>query len=329
MKRREFLKTAGLTAAAVGASRLLPAAETPEHLQAASSSNAPALMKRTYGRSDEKLSIIGFSGLALAYIDQDYSNRLVAESVEKGVNYFDVAPAYGRGKAETQLGPALEPYRKNVFLACKTYERTREGAKQEFERSLDRLKTDHLDLYQMHNIQKVDEDVDRAFMKDGAVEYFKDLKKEGRIRHLGFSAHTEEAALAALERYDFDSLLFPWNFASMEKTGFGKKVLEAAQKKGTACIALKSCVRAKWTNDDQRKQHEYGWCWYKPLTDAHEQELGLRYTLSRPIMAALPPMAASLYRRALDNGLKFKPITEAEEKELVALAQTIDPLFPR
>ena len=116
---------------------------------------------RTYGKDGPKLSIIGFPGLMMRRVDQEQSNRLVAESIEHGVNYFDVAPAYG--DAEVKLGPALATYRKKVFLACKTKLRDRAGAKAEFERSLERLRTDHFDLYQLHDRHDVAKDVDPAF----------------------------------------------------------------------------------------------------------------------------------------------------------------------
>ena len=154
MQRRDFLKTAAYSGAALAIHRILPAAETPEPLRAASSSNAAALLKRSYGRKgDVQLSIIGFPGLMFARKEQDRANRIVAEAVERGVCYFDVAPAYG--KAEIIMGPALEPYRKNVFLSCKTGRRTREESEAELKRSLERLKTDYFDLYQMHCIVDV------------------------------------------------------------------------------------------------------------------------------------------------------------------------------
>ena len=103
-------------------------------------------------------------------VEQDHANRIVAEAVEKGVNYFDVAPSYG--DAEIKLGPALEPYRKDVFLACKTTQRTKEGAAAELKESLKRLRTDHLDLYQLHALSDVQKDVDAAFgpgRRDGGL----------------------------------------------------------------------------------------------------------------------------------------------------------------
>lgn len=175
-------------------------------------------------------------------VEQEHADRVVAQAVERRVNYFDVAPTYG--DTEIKLGPALEPYRKDVFLACKTTQRTKEGAAAELKESLRRLRTDHLDLYQLHAITDVQKDVDVAFGPGGAMEVFVEAKKQGQVRHVGFSAHSEEAALAAMERCDFDSILFPVNFATFYEGGFGPRVIEAARSKGMAILALKAMARS-------------------------------------------------------------------------------------
>ncbi|UCD30637.1 MAG: aldo/keto reductase [Planctomycetota bacterium] len=280
--------------------------------------------RRNYGKTGIKLSIIGLGGIVVTKTEQNQANRVVAEAYERGVNYFDVAPAYGN--AEQILGPALKPYRKNVFLACKTGQRKREGAEMELKRSLKRLKTDYFDLYQLHAIIDVKKDVDTAFAKGGAMEVFIEARKSGMIRHLGFSVHTIEAAFAAMDRYDFDSVLFPVNFACFAEGNFGPQIMAKAKSKGLARLALKAMARQEWPkNDPERKRYKK--CWYQPVTDPHEAELALRFTLSQPVTAAIPPGDESLFRLALDIARKFKPITTREEKELIKLAKTLNPIF--
>ena len=312
MKRRAFVKTTALGAAAVA-------------LQGAPSQAAAAKMPlRSYGRDGVRLSIIGFPGLVLRNMEQERANRLVADSVERGVNYFDVAPAYG--DAEVKLGPALEPYRKNVFLACKTKARDAEGAEVEFKRSLARLRTDHFDLYQLHCLKEVGRDVDAAFSKGGVMAFIADQQKAGRVKYVGFTAHTEEAALAALERFRFDSVLFPISFASWMKMDFGPKVVKAARARGTAVLAMKGLCRNRWTKDDPlRKRFRM---WYRPVHDRGEATLALRFTLSQAVVAAVPPSNETVHRLALDLVPTIRPITEAETAKLQALAMTLDPLFP-
>jgi len=318
MKRRDFTKTTaiGTAAVAIGAGRVR-AAETPP--------KAAGMPKRTYGKDGPKLSIIGFPGLVLRRLDQKLSDRLVAEAIEQGVNYFDVAPAYG--DAEIKLGPALKPFRKKVFLACKTKMRDGAGAKAELERSLERLRTDHFDLYQLHVLADVKKDVDAAFAKGGAMEYLREQRKAGRIRYLGFSAHTEEAALAAMERFQFDSVMFPISFASWLKAGFGPKVVKKAKARGATVLAIKAFCRQRWPKGDPgRRKYR---TWYQPVTDRAEADLALRFTLSRGVMAAIPPSNVEVHKLALSLAPTVRPITDAEVARLKALAQKLDPMFPQ
>jgi predicted aldo/keto reductase-like oxidoreductase len=324
MKRRHFLRTAAVTSAALGLETILPKGAAVEMNQTSTSSNAASIPRREYGNTGIKLSIIGFGGIVVAGSEQDHANRLVAEAIERGVNYFDFAPTYG--DAELLLGPALEPYRKNLFLACKTTERQRESAEAELNRSLERLRTDHFDLYQLHGIRDVEKDVDVAFAKGGAMEMLIQAKKEGRARFLGFSAHSEEAAFAAMDRYDFDSALFPINFACYYKGNFGGRIIETAQAKGVARLALKALARQRWPKDDTNRK-KYAKCWYQPLTDPHEAELGFRFALSQPITAAIPPGEEELFRHALDLAADFRPITPQEAEEVKTLAAGMNPIF--
>jgi aryl-alcohol dehydrogenase-like predicted oxidoreductase len=327
MKRRDFLKKSTIAAGSITASKILyntPVRAADGLGGDSGSQNRANLPQRPYGRTDVKLSIIGLGGIVVKDAEQQHANRLVAEVIEKGVNYFDVAPSYG--DAELKLGPALEPYRKKVFLACKTTERRREGAAKEFNASLKRLRTDYLDLYQLHAITDVAKDVDTAFARGGAMEVFIEAKKQGQIRYLGFSAHSEEAALAAMERYEFDSVLFPINFAAYYKGDFGPKVIGAAKSKGLARLALKALARQRWPrNDPSRKK--YRKCWYQPLSERREARLGLYFTLSQPVTAAIPPGEESLFRMALDLAMSFKPISAQDLEKAKQMAQSLNPVF--
>ena len=323
MKRRDFLKASAGGLMVLGAAGCLAPA-----VEEAPASNRAALPKRPYGKTGENLSIIGFSGLTAARIDQDRSNRLVAWAVERGCNFFEVAAAYG--DAEGKLGTALEPYRKDVFLSTKTKARDAEGAKAEFERSLARLRTDHLDLYHLHCLQDVEADVKAVFAKGGAWEFIGQAKKDGRIRHVAFSAHTEETALAAMDHYDFDSFLLPINPAAWFKAGFGPKVLAKAKAKGVQPMAIKPLARQAWSRPrKERKDVPFGWMWYQPVSDEEERDLSLRWALGHPITAVMPPHDEMLWRKAVTCAMDYRPIDEAGLAKLKALAGTLNPLFPR
>jgi aryl-alcohol dehydrogenase-like predicted oxidoreductase len=149
--------------------------------------------RRPLGNTGAELSIIGFGGIVVMNVEPSEAADRVAEAVDRGVNYFDVAPSYGN--AEERLGPALEPYRDRVFLACKTQKRTRDEAAQELRESLQRMRTDHFDLYQLHAMT-TREDLETATGPGGALEAFVAAREQGLIRHIGFSAHNVDVALA-------------------------------------------------------------------------------------------------------------------------------------
>jgi aryl-alcohol dehydrogenase-like predicted oxidoreductase len=326
IERRDLLKNAAAIAGSVVTAGLVQRSDgqTAECEPGCECVNAPKLPQRAYGDTGERLSIIGFGGIVVSGVEQEHASCLVAEAIEKGVNYFDVAPDYG--DAEIKLGLALEPYRKNVFLAGKTQQRTREGAGAELKESLRRLRTDYVDLYQLHAISDVAKDVDVAFGKDGVMGLLIEAKKQGQIRYLGFSAHSEAAALAAMERYDFDSILFPINFATFYAGDFGPRVIEAAKAKGVARLALKAMAKQRWAKDDPMRK-QYPKCWYQPLTDHNEAKLGLYFTLSQSITAAIPPGDESLFRMAMDLAMGFRPISQKEKETLQQMAQPLNPIF--
>ena len=312
MLRRDFLKTSAATAALANTTHL----PVP-------SSDLPPIAKRRLGKTGIDLSIIALGGVAVMNESQEAANNLVAEAFDRGINYYDVAPSYGN--AQDRLGPALEPYRKRCFLACKTQERSRDGSRKELENSLKVLRTDHVDLYQFHALTKMS-DLDQVLAPGGAMETFEAARKEGKLRFVGFSAHSVETALAALDRYSFDSVLFPINFVLFSQANFGPQVLEKAQKKGMGILALKSMAKTTWT-ESEKGTHAHAKCWYHPAGFPDEAALGLRWTLSHPITAAVPPGDESYFRLAMDVAQTYRPVTPSEEKALMAGATNAEPLF--
>jgi predicted aldo/keto reductase-like oxidoreductase len=279
--------------------------------------------KRLLGKTGEKLSIIGFGGIVVAEEEQKDANYYVDEAIDSGINYFDVAPTYL--DAEDKLGPALVGKRNNIILACKTENRTKAGSEALLKQSLKKLKTDHFDLYQLHAMTTL-EDVEKVFSADGAMETFLKAKRDGIIRHIGFSAHSEEAALALMERYDFDSILLPVNWVNLFNSGFGKAALKKAEEKGMGRLALKAMARTSYKEGAVKK---YSKPWYEPIDDEELAALALRFTLSQSITAAIPPGDTKLFSWALKTARNFTPITEEEIMYLKDKAKDIKALFPQ
>src|SRR5487761_911589 len=312
MERREFLMQSALTAAAVATTGISGAAMPTNQIA-----------RRPLGKTGEHLSIIGFGGIVVMDEDPTQSKNIVAEAVDRGVNYFDIAPSYGN--AQERLGPALAPYRKNCFLACKTEGRMKDDSRKQLEESLRLLKTDHVDLYQFHALTKMT-DLDKVLGPGGAMETMETAKKEGKIRYIGFSVHSAETALAAMDRYNFDTVLFPVNFVLFSQANFGPQILKRAQEKGMGILALKSMAKTVWPAE-QKQSHPEPKCWYQPAAFPDEASLGLRWTLGHPVTAALPPGDERYFRLAMDVAQNYRPLERHEEQTLLARATGVEPIF--
>lgn len=278
--------------------------------------------RRPLGNTGDELSIIGFGGILVMNVEPAEADRLVAEAVDRGVNYVDVAPSYGN--AEERLGPALEPYRDRVFLACKTQKRTRTEAASELRNSLRRMRTDHFDLFQLHAMTTRD-DLETATGPGGALEALVEAREQGLIRHIGFSSHNVDVALELMDRFDFASVLFPLNWMEYFNAGFGPQVVEKAVQKGVGRLALKAMARQKWP--EGAEHGPWTKCWYEPCADPREAALAVRFTLSQPITAAIPPGHPEFFRMALDAVENFQPLADAEREELHRRAQGLQPFF--
>jgi predicted aldo/keto reductase-like oxidoreductase len=320
MKRRTFLKVTGGVAGGcmLGAGTQLLAGT-------AAGDKPTGMPRRALGKTGLQVSVVAFPGLSLSRATQEDANRAVRKAIENGVNYFDVAPAYG--DAETKLGIALEGVdRSKIIISCKTRGRDKASAQRDLDRSLQLLKTDYVDVYQMH-LLATHAEVKRALGEGGAIEVFTEAKKQGKARHLGITAHTSRAALDAINGFDFETLMFPINFIEYYLLGFGKDVLEAAKKKGMGMMGMKTMCGGAWP---QGMQHTRNGNFYRPIEDDETINLAVRWTLSQePVAAAVPPGYIDLFEKAATVGPVYKPVTEAEVGKLQELAKSRISQFQR
>ncbi len=305
-----------------------PAYLTAKELLQSGQSSSDPVPQRKYGRAPDHLSVIGFGGIVVKDVTPEEASRYVSEAFDRGVNYFDVAPTYGN--AQERLGPALQPYRERCFLACKTTQRDAHGAQQELEESLRLLKTDHFDLYQLHAITTL-EDVEQAFAPGGAMETFLRAKEQGKLRYLGFSAHSEEAAHAALDRYDFDSILFPLSFPIWIQENFGPSVHERAKAGDRGILALKAMAHQKWPQSGNRSDRRWNKAWYEPFDEIDKVSLGLRFTSHLPVTAMIPPGHWELFKMAVELAQSgaLTPLNDNEQELIRAIAMESDPIFSK
>jgi predicted aldo/keto reductase-like oxidoreductase len=310
MKRRTFVRNSALGSLALS----LP-------FDVYSNKGASEIPKRLLGKTGEKLSIIGFGGIMLNDNPQEFANEFVARAYDAGINYFDISPEYGN--AQEKLGLAFRSYRNKCFLACKTQKRDAIEAEKQLNESLKAFNTDHFDLYQLHALSSVNE-VEKAFAPGGAMEVFTRAREQGKVRFLGFSAHNVEAAMLAMKKFNFDTILFPINFNCWDNGDFGPQVYDAAKSKGMGILALKAMAL---TTLGEGEKQLYKNVWYRPIVDDEIARLALRYTLSKELTAAIPPGDAEFFWKAVEVARNFQPVSSAENEILAKVATGLQPLF--
>jgi predicted aldo/keto reductase-like oxidoreductase len=235
MRRRTFLTTsaaAGLAACAWGAdSPQLKAGDIP---------------KRMFGKTGERLTIIGQAGGRFPLCTYEDAKAVTLRAYELGINYFDTARVYWDGRSEEVWGDVLPPFRKHIFLTTKSPLRTREGAASDLDKSLRALKTDYVDLWQIHSVDTL-KDVEQIFAPGGAIEAFEAAKQAGKCRFIGFTGHHDpQVHLAMLKAYDkYDTILMPFNPADPAYLSFEKLVLPVAIERGMGIQGMKSTANAK------------------------------------------------------------------------------------
>ncbi len=240
--------------------------------------------RRILGKTGYKVSPVVFGGIVNMQETQDDANRYVACAIERGVNYFDVAPSYG--DAEVRLGPALSPYRSAVYLACKTNQRLAASSKEELLRSLEHLRTDYFDVYQLHAMT-TQEDIDLAFGENGVMETLLWAKREGLIRKIGFSTHNEDIALKAMDLFEFDTVLFPMNWALGIVRGWGDRIAERVKQTNAGLLAMKTMVHRRWFEGEERV---YPKSWCKPIIGNDALTIAaMKYGLFKGAATLVPP----------------------------------------
>ncbi len=238
------------------------------------------IARAPFGRTGHQSSRALFGAAALSRVTQDEADRAIELVLDHGINHFDTAASYG--DAELRLGPWMERIRGDVFLATKTGERTRQAARDELHRSLERLRTDRVDLWQLHNLVDPDEWA-TALGPGGALEAAVEARDQGLVRFIGVTGHGVEVAerhLAALERFAFDSVLLPYSFVMMQNpryaADFEALAAECAER-GVALQTIKAITRRPWGERSQNRA-----TWYQPLEDPDAMRLAAHWVLGRP-----------------------------------------------
>jgi aryl-alcohol dehydrogenase-like predicted oxidoreductase len=281
-----------------------------------------------FGRTGHPSTRLVFGAAALWNASQDDADRALETLLEFGVNHIDTAASYG--DAELRIGPWMREHRKRFFLATKTGERAYAAARDQIRRSLERLRVDHVDLLQLHNL--VDEgEWQRALGDDGALHAAVEAREEGLVRWIGVTGHgTRVAAMhrRSLERFDFASVLLPYNHVAMQDPAYARDfeaLLTECRQRGVAVQTIKSVARRRWPEGTAPRRTT----WYEPLEDAAAIEHAVHFSLGLPGSFVATAGDLGLLRSILEAGTRFAaPPSDSELREDEARLG-VAPLFVR
>jgi aryl-alcohol dehydrogenase-like predicted oxidoreductase len=279
---------------------------------------------RPLGRTGHRSSIVVFGGFAVGWVGQGEADATLDMALENGINHIDVSPLYG--EAEARIGSWLSRNGKKFFLACKTHEREKTTAQESLKRSLETLKVDSFDLFQFHGVDRIDV-LDKILGPGGAMEAILEAREQGLLRFIGITGHNPSVQNIAIQRFDFDTVMFPLNrvhAAHPDDWNDFQPILRTAREKKIGVLAIKSIAKGTWP-DSNRVSHPYN-TWYEPFDDKTNIEKSLWYTLSQDVTGAVLSGDIKLWPMIIDAARRFKPLTDNEQQEVIAEVAQYQPL---
>jgi len=283
------------------------------------------LEKRRFGCTDHMSTVAILGTAAFWEVAQAEADVVMEQVIEAGVNHIDVAPSYGL--AEERVGPWLARERERFFLGCKTLERTREGAAAELRCSLERLRVDSFDLYQLHAVNNVEE-LDQVTGPGGALEAILEAREQGLTRFIGITGHGLDAPavfLEALHRFAFDSVLFPLNFALYANPTYrrnAEELLRQCRARDVGLMIIKAIAKGPW--GDRPKTYD---TWYEPFDDVSHIQQAVNFALSQDVTGLCTVGDTTLLPLFLESCEHFTSMSTAQQETLIASVVGHEPLF--
>ena len=284
---------------------------------------------RRLGGVGHESSVVTFGAIAAAYLTQEGANQLVEFVLDRGVNHFDVAPTYG--DAELKIGPKLREHRDEVFLGCKTKERSAEGARRELERSLTRMGVDSIDLYQFHAVTETEE-IDEIVAPDGALAAVREARDDGLVDHVGLTSHGEPTViLEAIDRIpDLETVMHPMNFTAVGTGHDYAAVRERLADEDMGALGIKAFAKRPWPPEDELPPENRPYAtWYEPYDTQAEIDDCLAYALSAGMDTITNAGDPKLVPMIVDAADRFEALSADERAALETGAGTGESPVPR
>jgi aryl-alcohol dehydrogenase-like predicted oxidoreductase len=278
-----------------------------------------------FGRTGHQSTRVIFGGAALSTVSQDVADRTLEVLLEHGINHLDVAAGYG--EAEVRMKPWLREHPNEFFLATKTGERDAAGAREQLHRSLDRLGVDHVDLWQLHSLADPIE-WDTALSPGGAIEAAVAAREEGLVRWIGVTGHGVQIAAnhrRSLDRFDFDSVLLPYNHVTMQLPYYADNfdaLAAACRERDVAVQTIKSLALRPWMG--RPRNHA---TWYEPLEAQGDIDLAVWWVLGRPAVFLNTAADVELLPKVLDAAERFERRPDDSEMTRLAERTRLEPIF--
>jgi aryl-alcohol dehydrogenase-like predicted oxidoreductase len=272
---------------------------------------------KQFGKTGHESTRVIFGGAALGAVSQDEADRTLEILLHYGINHLDVAASYGDGEAEKRMGPWMAEHRKDFFLATKTGKRNYQEARDDLHGSLERLRVESVDLIQIHDLTDPDE-WEQALSPGGALEALIEARTQGLTRFIGVTGHgytVAEMHLKSLERFDFDSVLLPYNYVMMQNKDYARsfeKLEQRCAEKNVALQTIKSLARRPWQGERMYST------WYQPLDDADAIHAAVSWVLGDPEVFLISASDIHLLPRILEAAGRAasRPSDAAMEKML-------------
>ncbi|MSQ23878.1 MAG: aldo/keto reductase [Chloroflexi bacterium] len=278
-----------------------------------------------FGRTGHQSTRIIFGAAALSRVSQEEADRTLDVLLRHGINHIDVAASYG--EAELRVAPWLRRNPDMFFLATKTGERRAGPAREDLQRSLERLGVDHIDLWQIHNLADPIE-WDRALSPGGVLEAAIRAREEGLVRFIGVTGHGTQIVAThrrSLQRFDFDSVLAPYNFLTLQEPYYARNfdALQATcQERGVALQTIKSIAYRPW----MAREHTAS-TWYQPLTDQPDIDLAVHWALGRSGIFVISVGDVQLLPKVLEAAERFERAATDGDVQAMVNRLSMEPLF--